>query len=1128
MIKIKRVCFRVNAAWIVAAALLLLPGQLAGQVTGTISGYVTDPSGAAIGQATVTATMVQQKVTRTVESNAEGFYNFTALQSGTYTVRAEKAGFQPLVQTDLTLTVNQNLRVDMGLKLGAVSQEVTVTGVAPLVDTRSPTLSGLVDDRRIVDMPLNGRNVIALARILPGVLEVKAPQQLSDARSGPEMDVNGGRANMNLFTFNGAYFMNPSRNTGMNYPPPDAIQEFRILANNFSAEYGRNPGSMVNVVSKSGSNDFHGSVWEFVRNDALNARSFFEPRVPSQKQNQFGLAAGGPVRKDKLFAFGSYQGLRDHREASTAVATLPSDAHRNGDFSDLLPDTVLTSPVDSLTGQPYTDGNGNLCVQNNVILPACMSPVAQNLLPFLPSLPQGGDLVSLAPSPRRGDMFMMRMDANLSPKHTVFGHFFYDHNSRTSTLADTSNIPGYVAKSLVQETDDVALNDTYVFSPTVVNQFTASFLRATSNDFNTSTRTPESLGMNLPMYTTSGAPDFNVGGLFELGTGYIARFVSNNWQLRDTLAWMHGRHSFKFGGEYMRLMFLQDWNGPTSFYFSGSRSGDPVADFLLGAYDNVFLDFGQRLNDARGAYAGIFFQDEFKLNSRLTLTFGTRYEYFMPWYDKNNRIDTVVLGAQSQTVPDAPPGILFPGDLPRGLVNGDKNNWSPRVGFAWDVFGNGKTSVRGAYGVFYESVNADSLAQENAPFSGFGVAYNGNILDPFGSVGLTPPPVAPSGGKFGCVPIASYPGISCSLFPLPVGGVFTDLSLRTPYVQSWNLSVQRQFTPDIMFEASYAGKIGTKIEALRTYNPAKFIAGTAYDAGTGLEDTLSTPGNIYDRVLYEPGILSPQGFLLGNDFRSWYHSFQAQMTKRFSQGFSVNAAYTLSKSIDSSSTDNLGATVANPFNLRDERGRSDWDRRHAFVASWMWSPPWKFGEAWKNTVLGGWTFTGIHSIQSGLPLTFLSGDDVAVDGTYGSQHAFLTGETIGRSHSGRADMVDQFFNTQAFIQPNCAFAPQPGNPTAIEDQNCTPSGIVYSLFGQYGNAGRGILSGPAINSNDFSILKDFAFKERYKVQFRSEFFNVFNQVNFSPPSTAVNSGEFGRILSAQPGRAIQFGLKFLW
>jgi hypothetical protein len=220
--------------------------------------------------------------------------------------------------------------------------------------------------------------------------------------------------------------------------------------------------------------------------------------------------------------------------------------------------------------------------------------------------------------------------------------------------------------------------------------------------------------------------------------------------------------------------------------------------------------------------------------------------------------------------------------------------------------------------------------------------------------------------------------------------------------------------------------------------------------------------------------------------------------------------------------------VANPFNLRDERGRSDWDRRHALVASWMWSPPWKFGEAWKNTLLGGWTFTGIHSIQSGLPLTFLSGDDVAVDGTYGSQHAFLTGETIGRSHSGRADMVDQFFNTQAFIQPNCAFAPQPGNPTAIEDQNCTPSGIVYSLFGQYGNAGRGILSGPAINSNDFSILKDFAFKERYKVQFRSEFFNVFNQVNFSPPSTQVNSGEFGRILSAQPGRVIQFGLKFLW
>jgi hypothetical protein len=1106
-----------------ALVVLNLPGALHAQVTGTISGYVTDPSGAAVPQVKVTATLVQQNVTRTTESNAEGFYNFPALLPGTYTLTAEKSAFQRLTQTDVVLTVNQNVRLDMALQLGAITQTVTVTGEAPLVDTRSPTLSGLVDDRRVVDLPLNGRNVIALARTLPGVLNVNAPQQLSDARSGPEMDVNGGRPNMNLFTFNGAYFMNPSRNTGMNYPPPDAIQEFRILTNNFSAEYGRNPGSQVNVVSKTGTNEFHGAVWEFLRNDALNARGFFASRVPGQKQNQFGFAAGGPVRKDKLFAFGTYQALRDRREADTIVATLPSDAHRNGDFTDLLP-LELVNPAG------FTDPAGNPCVVDNVISPDCISPVTKNLLPFLPSTPQGGDVVSLAPNPRRGDMFMVRLDANLSSKHTMFGHFFYDRNSRKTPFGAGGNIPGYVGGSLVQGTHSVAVNDTYAFSPNLINQFVASYLRSTSNDFNTQTRTPESLGMNLPMYTTSGAPDFNVGDMFDLGTGYIARFASHNWQFRDTLSSMRGRHGFKFGGEFMRLQFLQDWNGPTSFYFSGSRAGDPVADFLLGAYDNLFLDFGQRLNDASSNYLGFFFQDEFKVNPRFTLTFGARYEYFAPWIDANNRINTIVVGAQSMKVPDAPPGILFPGDLPRGLVNGDMNNLSPRIGFAWDLFGNGKTSIRGAYGVFYEAVNADSLAQENAPFSGFGTATYGNLTDPYGSVGLTPPPVAPPGDRFGCVSIPEPPGLRCDLFPLPIGGVFTDLSLRTPYVQSWNLSIQRQLTPDIMLEAAYAGKIGTKIEAMRTYNPARFIPGTVYDPATELENMVSTPDNIYDRVLFEPGILSPQGFLLGNDFRSWYHSFQTQVTKRFSRGLSVISSYTLGKSIDSSSTDNLGGTVFNPFNLHQERGRSDWDRRHAFVASWLWSPPWKFAEGWKNTLLGGWTFTGIHSIQSGLPITFLSGDDVAVDGTYGDQLAFLTGEPIARSHSSRGDMVSQFFNTNAFVYPNCAFDSDAalGNPQAIEQQNCTPFGIVYSLAGQYGNAGRGILSGPAYNSTDFSVIKDFAFKERYKAQFRSEFFNVFNQVNFDNPTNYVNSGAFGRIRSAGDGRIVQFALKFLW
>jgi len=1062
---------------------------LAQTVTGVISGTVVDATKATIPGASVTAVNQETGLKRSTVTNDVGFYEFPSLPPGPYTVTVELTGFKRYEQTDVALTVSQRVRVDAELQLGEITDSITVTGGTIMVDTRSSEISSLVDDKRITDMPLSGRNVISLAGLIPGVTAVSAPQVQTGNRGGPRISVHGGRQNSNYFTLNATYFNSASRNTGFNPPPPDAVREFRIKTNNFSAAEGRNSGAVVSVVTRGGTNEFHGSVWEFHRNDNLNARSFFQAQKGNRIQNQFGVAAGGPVIKDKIFVFGSYEGFRDRPQPSATSAYPPTAAERAGDFSN-----VATQLVNPYTGAAFA---------GNQVPTDLFDPVALKLLSFVPLPNQpNGTYQESRPSNTNNNLFMFRNDINISDRQDVFWHFYYNKSETPGRMQ--GNIPGWMDVDSYAVYKNFGVTHTYTFTPTLLNSFTFGWTPADQLAENQQRHTSADLGMDYPDYTSYGSAQFRVSGRFNLNAGAQDEFSQEAMNFHESMIWTRGEHTFKYGAEFFRLSFYQAWLGPPSFSFNGTRSGNAMVDFMLGAFRSNSVGNGRRMNDTiQPWYWSFYFQDEWRVSPKLTLTLGMRYELPSPWNDKRNialssivlpvdacresatsvgpSVDLTACGAVTTSAPvtGAPPGYLFANyDLPRGLIEADTNNFAPRLGFAYDLKGDGKTSIRGGFGVFYDTANADTLAQVNPPFANTSSFSNGQLGAPNVGLSVTLPPANPSPDQGG--------------FTTPLSPLSTDLAIRSTYYFHWNLGVQRQLSQDLMLSVDYIGKIGRKGLAFYPFNPALYIPGQ------------STIDNFDDRVLYGRGIYGAYyNLMLGSMYDAWYHGLDVEVNKRLSDGFSLLTSFTWSKAIDQNSTYNLGGDAPDPFHIKQsEQGLAEQDRRVVFALSAMWEPfALHTGEGALKYLLSGWNFSPIIRLSSGGPLEFYVGD-MALDGTGWGQHAWVSANP-GKDHSSRDSMITEYFNTSVFSVPE---------------------------EGQYGNAAKGLIAGPGSALVDLAILKDFpvGLTEESTVQFRAEFFNLFNRPNFGGPDETFYSGTFGRITGAGAGREIQFGLKFLW
>lgn len=1033
---------------------------------GQVLGTVRDSSNLQISQAVVVVNNEDTGQRSETVSDDFGDYQVRALPPGNYSVAVEKQGFKKFVRRGVSVSSFQNVRVDALLEIGALTQTVTVVGEAPLVDTRSATSGTLIDDKRITQLPLNGRNVVNFATLIPGVTRINITGA-TGTDPNQRVNVNGNRSYSTNMQLDGGSMYYSETGGSMNMPPPDAVQEIKMITSGVSAEYGRGT-AQLSVVTRSGTNELHGSLWNYLRNDKLDARRFFDPGKAKLRFNQFGGTVGGPILHNRLFFFGSYQGNRVRQESSATSAFPPTAAERAGDFSNSNP-----APEDPLTGQPFP---------NRMIPRSRMDPVALKLLEKIP-LPNdpSGRLSVLAASPTTADNVVGKFDYTASTNDRLNFRYYFDYRRGINAFpvldSPSSNIGGYAPNIDGAEVRSYSASHVRTWTPNLLMSTRGSLARATVTGASTVRESLADLGAQN-FVNAAGEPrlpQIVVTGRFSASPGKDRDRPGDTYDFAQDWTLVRGRHELKWGAQVTRIGWLSTNNHSSSarFLFDGSHTRNNMADFLLGRS----VSFNQNsLETEVGKYyvPAFYFQNNWKATRRLTLNLGLRWEIYTPWRSEQGAQVLFKPGVRSRTFPTAPAGMVFQSD-PEYDYNADNMNIGPRIGFAWDVFGDGKTAVRGGYSVSFDGPIAEGTAATNQPFTLWITESNpGPLSNPY----------ANSRNPF---PYAVNPQNAVFFLPATIDG-----NIATPfealYSQNLSLMVQRQLSTNWMVQVGYIGNLGRKLPAPVEGNPAIYRPG-------------ATTGNTDARRIYAPDFRSFRQVRF--DTISNYHALQTMAVKRLSRGFTLVSHYTWSKAIDETCTSESrgNCRMQDPGNRRGERGLGSYDRRHVVVFSYLYDIPlFRNGNRALRTGLGGWQIAGINTFQSGSPVDVRTGRDLSLRGI-NFDRPDVVGDPELAGNRSKAEQIAMWFNTAAFQQ---------------------------NLPGQFGNAGRNVIIGPGAWNWDVSLQKTFPVAgERRQLEFRSDFFNVLNHANLGDPQANLSSPQtFGRITSTGAARVIQFALRF--